>query len=103
VREEASIGLSNYCQNVLNTDARSYYLSSVSLVRESCEGKLRERFASLAMRKWYVFGDRSMNPDTKAFLDEQGIPYLIVPESGHFMMDDQPSLFYSMLFGALNK
>jgi len=103
VKEDASIGLGIYYQNVLNADARSYYLSSVSLVRESCEGKLRERFASLAMKKWYVFGGRSINPGTKALLDEQGIPYLIVPESGHFMMDDQPSLFYSMLFGALNK
>jgi len=26
-----------------------------------------------------------------------------VPESGHFMMDEQPSLFYRMLFEALGK
>jgi pimeloyl-ACP methyl ester carboxylesterase len=103
VNEEASIGLSNYYQNVLKADARSYYLSSVSLVKESCEGRLRERFSDLPVKKWYIFGDRSMNQGTKAFLDEEGIPCLIVPESGHFMMDDQPSLFYSMLFGALDK
>jgi len=48
-----------------------------------------------------VFGEKSVNPVTKAFLDQHNIPYSVVPESGHFMMDDQPGLFYKMLFDTL--
>jgi pimeloyl-ACP methyl ester carboxylesterase len=101
VQKEPSPGLSKYYENVLKADPRSYYLSSVSLVRESCKGRLKERFLDLPMKKWYVFGEKSVNPDTKSFLDHHGISYFIVPQSGHFMMDDQPQLFYGMLFNAL--
>ena len=44
-----------------------------------------------------------MNRSTRTFLDAHNIPYFIVPESDHFMMDDQPSLFYRMLLEALGK
>jgi len=86
VQEEGSMGLRNYYQNVLKADPRSYYLSSVSLVKESCKGNVRERFASLPIKKWYVFGERSIALATKQFLDKRHIPYFIVPESGHFMI-----------------
>jgi len=101
--EDASRGLNRYCQNVLKADPRSYYLSSVCLVKESSEGNLKERFAGLPMRKWYVFGERSVDLDTRHFLQAHHVPYFIVPESGHFMMDDQPAVFYDMLFDALGE
>jgi len=101
VAEEASMGLNHYYQNVLKADPRSYYLSAVSLVEESLEGNLKERFAGLPMHKWYVFGERSVDFVTRHFLEAYQIPYFIVPEGGHFMMDDQPAVFYAMLFEAL--
>ncbi|MDY6951989.1 MAG: alpha/beta hydrolase [Thermodesulfobacteriota bacterium] len=101
--EDASRGLCRYYQNVVKADPRSYYLSSVSLVKESSEGSLRERFAGLSMDKWYVFGERSVDLATRGFLEAHAIPYFMVPESGHFMMDDQPALFYDMLVEALEK
>jgi pimeloyl-ACP methyl ester carboxylesterase len=101
IGEDASPGLYRYRRNVSKAYPRGLYLSSVSLVKESCEGNLKERFANLAMKKWYVFGDHSINSATRDFLDEQHIPYFVVPKSGHFMMDDQPAVFYRMLFGAL--
>jgi len=103
VAQDASLGLNHYYQNVLKTDPRSYYLSSVSLVKESSEGNLKERFAGLPMHKWYVFGERSVDLDTRHFLEAHQIPYFVVPESGHFMMDDQPAVFYTMLFEALRE
>jgi hypothetical protein len=95
-------GLKKYHENVSQADPRAVYLSSVSLVQESCHGNLKERFLALPTKKWYVFGEKTMNPSTKAFLDEKKIPYFIVPESGHFMMDDRPDVFYGMLFDALD-
>jgi len=70
-------------------------------VKESCKGQIDKRFLALPVRKWYVFGEKSVNPVTKDFLDQHNIPYSVVPESGHFMMDDQPGLFYKMLFDIL--
>jgi hypothetical protein len=96
-------GLKNYYKNILRAHPRAYYLSSVSLVKESCEGNLNERFLNLPTDKWYVFGEKSINYTNARFLDKHDIPYFIVPESGHFMMDDQPDLFYEMLFNALKE
>jgi pimeloyl-ACP methyl ester carboxylesterase len=101
LEEAPSPGLVNYYENISKAYPRAIYLSSVSLVQESCEGHLSQRFATLATRKWYVFGERSTSPATKKFLEKSNIPYFVVPESGHFMMDDQPDLFYRMLFNVL--
>lgn len=102
IQENPSPGLKNYYQNISRAYPRGLHLSSVSLVKESCQGNLKERFLALPVRKWYVFGERSMNRSISSFLDANNILYFIVPESGHFMMDDQPGLFYRMLFEALD-
>ena len=101
VQENPSPGLKNYSENILNAYPKALYLSSASLVKESCEGNLKERFLSLSVKKWYVFGERSVKRVTRSFLDEHNLAYFIVPQSGHFMMDDQPDIFYKMLFDAL--
>lgn len=103
VQETPSPGLENYYQNISRVYPHALYLSSVSLVKESCQGNLKERFLALPVKKWYVFGENSMNRSSRSFLDANNIPYFIVPESGHFMMDDRPSLFYRMLFEAIEK
>ncbi|MBW1741375.1 MAG: alpha/beta hydrolase [Deltaproteobacteria bacterium] len=101
VQKKSSPGLKNYYQNISKAYPRALYLSSVSLVKESYQGNLKQRFLDVPVKKWYVFGEKSMNQPTRSFLDANKIPYFIVPESGHFMMDDQPGLFYKMLFEAL--
>jgi len=102
LQKDPSPDLEKYYANISKASPRALYLSSVSLVKESCqEGNLKERFLSLPLQKWYVFGEKSLNRSTKTFLDTNNIPYFIVPKSGHFMMDDQPNLFYEMLSEAL--
>jgi pimeloyl-ACP methyl ester carboxylesterase len=99
----ASVGLCNYYQNVERAYPKGFYLSSVSLVEESREGDLKERFEHLPTRKWYVFGERSINSRNRSFLQEKNIPYIVVPQSGHFMMDDQPHVFWELLLEATAK
>ena len=101
VQKDPSPGLIHYYENLSKASAQALSLSSVSLTKESCQGNLKERFLNISAKKWYVFGEKSMSRSTRTFLDAHDIPYLIVPESGHFMMDDQPDLFYRMLFEAL--
>ncbi len=102
LQEYASPGLANYYQNISRAYPKGLYLSSLSLVEESREGNLKEKFLSLPVRKWYVFGESSMNLVTMSFLETHDIPYFIVPKSGHFMMDDQPEFFYRKLLEVLD-
>jgi len=101
IQKNPSPGLKNYYQNISRAYPRALYLSSASLVKESCHGNLNQRFSALPVKKWYVFGEKSVNRSARSFMDASKIPYFIVPESGHFMMDDQPDSFYRMLFEAL--
>jgi pimeloyl-ACP methyl ester carboxylesterase len=102
MRRAPSPGLEQYYKDVTKADLRAIYYSSVSLVKESHEGGLREKFLAMQAAKWYVFGAQSMSQASVDFLETSGIPYLVVPESGHFMMDDQPGQFYGMLHDAIN-
>jgi pimeloyl-ACP methyl ester carboxylesterase len=101
LQEYPSPGLKNWYENISKASPQALYLSSLSLVKEACKGNLKEKFHNLSTKKWYVFGERSLNRSTRTFLDANNIPYFIVPESGHFMMGDQPGIFYRMLFEAL--
>lgn len=101
LRRDPSPGLHKYYESVSKASPQALYLSSVSLVQESCNGNLEKRFLKVPAEKWYVFGEKSLNALTKRFLDDNHIPSFIVPGSGHFMMDDQPGLFYTMLLEAL--
>ena len=67
--------------------------SSVSLVEESRDGRLRERFLDLPWPKGYISGQRSLAPGTAAFLSENDIPHLSIADSGHFMMVERPAAF----------
>ena len=98
-----SPGMRTYYENISKVSPRALYLSAVSLLRESYEGNLYERFLQLPVKKWYVFGEKSLKHATRILLDKDGLPYFIVPESGHFMMDDQPEIFYRMLLDTLKK
>jgi len=98
LQQKPSPGLKNYVENISRTYPIGLYLSSRSLVEESRHGNLKERFVSLPVKKWYVFGERSMNPLTRDYLETQGIAYHVVTGSGHFMMDDQPDLFRNVVF-----
>ncbi len=103
LERDAAYSLKNYYENILRVHPPALYLSSVSLVAESRRGDLMARFSALAQKSCYVFGENSLIPASKSFLEAAGIPYLVVPESGHFMMDDQPGLFYRMLLAELVK
>jgi pimeloyl-ACP methyl ester carboxylesterase len=94
-------GLMNYYRNILQAYPTGLYLSSVSLVRESRDGRLRARFEELPTKKRYVFGEKSVNSSNRRFFDKKGIPYAIIPDSGHFMMDDQPELFRGLLLDVM--
>ena len=97
LEKEPGPGLERYAADLARVHPVALHQSASALVRESREGRLRERFLALPGRKIYVTGERSVNPAHIDFMDEHGIESHVIPGSGHFMMDDRPDLFWPVL------
>lgn len=74
------------------SDPLAFYRSAVSLLRWSESGKLLEKFKMLQTRKMYVYGERNRGLSVLARLGS--IRRAEIPESGHFIMLDNPGEFY---------
>ena len=76
------------------------YRSSESLVRWSESGDLLLRFQQLPCKKAYFFGDKNVRLNVLNRLNT--IEKVMISQSGHFMMNDNPDEFYSHLTTFLN-
>ncbi len=72
-----------------------FYKSSQSLVRWSDSGRLLNQFLQLNCPKAYVYGEKNAGLPVLQKLD--GVPKVIIHDSGHFMMNDNPVEFYRRL------
>ncbi len=76
------------------SDPEAFYRSSVSLVHWSESKLLFYKFKSLKIKKVYVTGYKSLSKEVVKELDAERIPKIIIPDSGHFPMIDNPAFFY---------
>ena len=72
-----------------------FYKSAESLVHWSSSGELISRFKNLSCRKCYFYGERT--PDIVVLNRLDAIEKVMIADSGHFMMNDNPDEFYSCL------
>jgi len=72
-----------------------FYKSAESLVRWSDSGELISRFKNLPCRKAYFFGENNSN--TVELNRLNSIEKIMIGNSGHFMMNDNPDDFYPRL------
>jgi pimeloyl-ACP methyl ester carboxylesterase len=77
----------------------AFYKSAVSLVEWSDSGKLLELFMNLNTRKAYIYGERNSKMDNLDMLN--GIDKILISDSGHFVMTDNPDGFYKKLFAVI--
>lgn len=77
-----------------------FYKSAESLVRWSDSGKLILRFKNLPCRKAYFYGEK--NADTVALHRFNYIEKIMIGNSGHFIMNDNPNEFYPRLSKFIN-
>lgn len=103
LEKDPSPGLERYCRDLDRADPATLHRCARSLVRESAEGRLRDRFLGLSLHKAYFGGEKSLPSRNRAFLTRHGIPCHVVEGSGHFMMDDRPDLFWPLLAKTLGK
>jgi pimeloyl-ACP methyl ester carboxylesterase len=90
--------VSAYLASLNRTSARAMYLSSCDLVRLSDEGDLLSRFLHLPCKKLYMQDCDTHLPAhlTQALLTAD-VPMVRIPDTGHGLMEDNPSVFYSAL------
>jgi len=95
--DEIKESIARSCRDEVRTwleksDPLAFYRSAVSLLRWSESGRLLEKFKMLQTRKLYVYGERNQG---LCVLDRLGsIPRAEIPDSGHFIMLDNPGEFY---------
>ncbi len=86
---------SSYSAALETTSARAMFLSAKKLVEMSDNGNLLERFIRLPAKKLYLQDqDNPIAPKLKQRLDDAKIVRKIVPNTGHSLMEDNPSDFY---------
>jgi len=83
------------------SDFWGFYRSCESLVQWSDTEKLLEMFLALEADKVYVYGDE--NADMEILGRLEGITKIAVPDSGHFVMNDNPAEFYGLLNKVVTK
>jgi hypothetical protein len=72
-----------------------FYKSAESLVDWSDSGELLRRFIQLPCNKCYFYGQENAGMAVLGRLD--GIEKVMIGNSGHFLMNDNPDAFYPRL------
>lgn len=87
------------CMDLEQTTPLAFYKSAGSLVAWSDSGELLRKFKSLECTTTYFYGERNAGMSVLDRLDK--IPKLVIGESGHFMMMENPDEFYAKLLATL--
>lgn len=87
---------STWCEAGLDmVSPKAFYETAVSLVKWSDRPELLRKFLSWSGKKAYFFGSENANHPTVDSVS--GMDQYEVPNSGHFVMNDNPEEFYSQL------
>jgi pimeloyl-ACP methyl ester carboxylesterase len=74
---------------------RAFYNSAISLMQWSDTGELLQIFLNLPCKKMYMYGDKNVSMPIVSKLDAS--IKVEIPDSGHFVMNDNPEVFYKEL------
>jgi pimeloyl-ACP methyl ester carboxylesterase len=96
LRGVTSGGWTDYAGTVQASDPRAMYRSAVSLI-EDRQPTFREQLLALSIPRTFIFGERNLpSPDVGA-LSAQGINVLVVENSGHDIMAENPDGFAEVI------
>jgi pimeloyl-ACP methyl ester carboxylesterase len=85
--EEGNTGdasITRYVMSFVMASPRSYLEAAYSLVEESTDSRLGERYAALETPRLYIHGGKSSPAETRAFIRGRGLPESFHPDSGHW-------------------
>jgi len=70
---------------------------AVAIVAETGKTRGGDCFRALTCPKLYVYGGRSIAPESLEYLVRHNVPRLAFPEAGHSPMIDEPGRFYAAI------
>lgn len=86
---------SSYLESLQKTTPEAMYHSCRDLVHLSDTGDLLSRFLRLPCRKLYLQNaDSRMPSHLEKALHQGNVPVVVIPQSGHSLMEDNPVDFY---------
>jgi pimeloyl-ACP methyl ester carboxylesterase len=83
-----------------STPDYAIYKTAQSIMHWSATDRLLQQFVDASIKKLYIYGDKNSE---KARRLPAVIPKLAIPNSGHFMLLDQPTTTFSALENFLSK
>ncbi|NHJ46979.1 MAG: alpha/beta hydrolase [Asgard group archaeon] len=92
-----------YVSNFQKAGALTTYLSSLSVVKESTEGKLLERLMALSIPVLVIFGENNKGKFTSEEKLAEKFPIVYIPQSSHDMMHENPDKFYDTIIDFLSQ
>jgi pimeloyl-ACP methyl ester carboxylesterase len=94
-------GMASYASTLAVCSPYALHRSATQLVKGT-QPSARERFQRSSLPRTYVFGQRSLpDPDLER-LSRHGIRVRVVPEAGHWMMDENPAGFAMVIGEAID-
>lgn len=107
IKEEARTSeekcLREYYGYLCKSSPYAFYQSSCSLVKYSDSGIILKKFLHLRVKSYYVFGEKNKKTEIIKTLNDHRLHLTSVPQSAHFMMNDNPKAFYPILLSLLQK
>jgi len=94
-RAETDEAFRRYCRDLARASSAALREWAVATVAETGKTLGGERFRALTCPKLYVYGGRSIAPESLDYLVRHDVPRLAFPEAGHSPMIDEPARFYS--------
>lgn len=94
-RAETDEATRRYCRDLARASSAALREWALATVAETGEILGGERFRALTCPKLYVYGGRSIAPESLDYLVRLDVPRLVFPEAGHSPMIDEPARFYA--------
>ena len=91
----ASAGYARYVDWVSRVSPAALHRSAISLVEWSDCGRLLDSFLTMPVPAAYIYGAENDQAEVVPLL--QSATVIRVPDAGHFVMNDNPGIFYRVL------
>ncbi len=92
-----------YAKSFAKAGPISSYKSSLDLVKESRSGRLFERLINLDLPTLVMFGGNNKGKFSSEQKLAKKFPISYIPNAGHAMMNQNPTIFYEVILGFLNR
>lgn len=103
VKGESEPDLAYWAKTLKLADPRAVHRSAKSLVTTTSEPKFKKNFLTARLPRFYLMGELSTPTPLLATMEESGITVKVIPESGHAMMESNPSGFANAVFECLRE